>query len=49
MDEISKHSSNTFDAVASRTTRQRVLFVAEAVTLAHVARVHALARELNPA
>lgn len=36
------------DAVAPRAERKRVLLIAEAVTLAHVARVHALAQMLDP-
>ncbi len=44
----SKRDRNT--AAAPRAGRRpRVLFVAEAVTLAHVARVHALAQRLDPA
>lgn len=48
MDEISEPAPNTVDAVASGATRRRILFIAEAVTLAHVARAHALARTLDP-
>lgn len=48
MHEILNHAPKTVDEVASRATRKRVLFIAEAVTLAHVARVHALAQMLDP-
>lgn len=47
MHEISQRAPEAADTDASSVTRKRVLFIAEAVTLAHVARVHALAQMLD--
>ena len=49
MREISmEHDRQVENAIDLGTSRIRVLFIAEAVTLAHVARVHALAQLLDP-